>query len=425
MTRPTPQPRGAWLVWIVAVAIYFLAVVHRSSMAVAGLVASERFDISAAELSVFVMLQLVLYASMQVPVGVLLDRFGSRRLLAVGMLFMTVAQTGFAYAETYPLAIACRVGVGIGDAMIFICVLRLVTAWFPARRIPIVTQITAVTGQAGALVTAAPMTWAFREFGWTSTYLVLALAGVAVTVALVLVVRDAPGVRRYSGTPMSLASVRSSVSSSWAHPGTRLGFWTHFTSQFSATSIGLLWGYPYFVRGENLSPGAAGALLSVMVVAMMLAGPVLGTVTGRRPGWRSSMVIVIVSSIVAVWTIVLCWPGDAPLWLLLVLVVIVGIGGPTSMIGFDFGRAFNPSDRQGAASGIINQGGFLASLILIVTIGVILDWRTPGEGALYTPEAFRWAMSFQYVLWSVGLTQIWRYRQRTRRLVRGLDGDTR
>ena len=63
----------------------------------------------------------------------------------------------------------------------------------------------------------------------------------------------------------------------------------------------------------------------------------------------------------------------------------------------------NPPHRLASASGIINQGGFLASLILVVAVGLILDWRTPGSGNDYTPEAFRWAMSFQYVLWSIGL----------------------
>ena len=76
-----------------------------------------------------------------------------------------------------------------------------------------------------------------------------------------------------------------------------------------------------------------------------------------------------------------------------------------------------PAERFASASGIINQGGFLASLILVIAIGLILDWRTPGDSAAYTPEAFRWAMSAQYVLWAVGLVQVYRYRVRTRRVV--------
>ncbi len=114
----------------------------------------------------------------------------------------------------------------------------------------------------------------------------------------------------------------------------------------------------------------------------------------------------------------LAWPGDAPLPLLLLLVVVTGVGGPASMIGFDLGRTSNPAERLASATGIINQGGFYASLVLVVAVGLILDWRTPGDSTAYTPEAFRWAMSFQYVLWTLGLTQVWRYRRRTRAWLR-------
>jgi MFS family permease len=197
----------------------------------------------------------------------------------------------------------------------------------------------------------------------------------------------------------------------------------HFSTQFSATVLGLLWGYPFFVRGEGRSDEVAGLLLTVMVFAVMAAGPVLGWRVGVRPWHRSNLVLGIVSAIVTVWTVVLVWPGPAPLWLLLVLVVVTGVGGPASMIGFDLGRTSNPSTRLASATGIINQGGFLASLILVVAVGLILDWRTPGSGNDYTPEAFRWAMSFQYVLWGLGLVQVWRYRKRTRARVLTEDPD--
>ena len=110
---------------------------------------------------------------------------------------------------------------------------------------------------------------------------------------------------------------------------------------------------------------------------------------------------------------------------IVLLVVVVGVGGPASMVGFDLGRSFNPPDRLGAATGIINQGGFVASLLLVVAIGLVLDWRTPGASTDYAPGAFRWAMSVQYVLWAVGLTQIWRYRRRTRGQLLAEDPDAR
>lgn len=421
MTTPTSQAARAWPVWLVGLGIYFLAVLHRSSMAVAGLEASERFGISAAALGTFVLVQLALYTGMQIPVGLLLDRFGSRRLLFCGLVILSTAQVVFALTESYPVAVACRVLVGIGDALIFISVLRLVAAWFSATRVPLVTQLTGSLGQAGALAAAVPMTWSFQYLGWTTTYLILAGAGVVAVLALLFVVHDNPGTRAQRGPAMSLTTVRRNLAAAWEQPGTRLGFWTHFTTQFSATAMTLLWGYPYLVRAQGLDSVEAGLLLTIMICATIASGPVLGTLIGRFPYQRSTVVLTIIAVIVAVWTLVLAWPGPAPVWLLVVLMVVVGIGAPASLIGFDFGRTSNPRDRLGSVNGVINQGGFLASLILVVAIGLILDWRTP-TGAEYTPESFVWAMSFQYVLWGVGGFQIWRYRRKTRAWVAGGHG---
>jgi MFS family permease len=410
-------------IWIVGLLVYLLAVFHRSSLAVAGLAATDRFHISAAQLSTFTMLQLLVYAGMQIPVGLLVDRFGPRNVLLVGATILTFAQAGFAFSDTYLLALLARFFVGLGDAMTFVCVLRLVNTWFAPRRIPVITQLTGVIGQAGAIIAAVPMTIALSHLGWTKAYLLAASLGIVLVIALLLVVHDAPGSRSLRGPTLSVSDIRTSLAASWEHPGTRLGFWMHFSTQFSATTLGLLWGYPFFVRGEGQSKDTAGLLLTIMVVAVMCAGPALGWRITVRPWHRSTLVLTIVLSIVAVWTVVLTWRGDAPLWLLVVLVVVTGVGGPASMIGFDLGRTSNPAHRLASATGIINQGGFYASLVLVVAIGLILDWKTPGGGNDYSPSAFRWAMSFQYLLWSIGLVQIWRYRRRARARLKADDPD--
>ena len=401
--------------WGSALSLYLLAVFHRSSLAVAGLAAAERFDITASQLATFTMLQLLVYAGMQIPVGLLVDRFGPRSVILTGAVVMTLAQAGFALADGFLLALAARVLVGVGDAMTFICLLRLVATWFPARRIPLVTQLSGTLGQTGAIAAAAPMTWALGRFGWTPAYLVAAGLGLALTLVGLVLLRDRPGQRHARGATFAWAAVIESLRASWAHPGTRLGFWIHFSTPFSATTLGLLWGYPFLVLGEGRSPDEAGALLTLLVVSVIISGPLLGWLVGLHPWHRSSMVLVIVGSIVAVWTVVLAWPGPAPLGLLVVLVLVVGVGGPASMVGFDVGRTANPAERLASSTGIINVGGFTASLVLVVAIGLVLDWRTPGSSADYGPEAFRWAMSTQYAVWAVGLTQLVRYRVLARR----------
>jgi MFS family permease len=409
--------KRAWAVWGAALAAYFLAIFHRSSLAVAGLEAAERFHISASQLATFTMLQLLVYAGMQIPVGLLVDRYGPRSVMLTGTVILAAAQAGFALSDGYGTALVARVFVGMGDAMTWICLLRLVAAWFPGRRIPLVTALSGTLGQLGAIGAAAPMTWALGALGWTEAYLIAAVVSVGAAVAVATVVHDAPEGRSLRGPRLTFATVRHSLAASWSHPGTRLGFWMHFVTQFSATAMTLLWGFPFLVRGEGLSEARASLLLTLLVVAMMYSGPTIGWFIGRHPWHRSTTVLTIVWAIVVVWTVVLAWPGQPPFWLLVVLTQVTGIGGPASMIGFDLARTSNPAERLASANGIINQAGFAASLVLVVAIGVVLDWRTPGTSTDYDPTSFRWAMCTQYPLWALGLLQVWRYRRKTRAIL--------
>ncbi|ATD72663.1 MFS transporter [Gordonia amicalis] len=418
MTAPSRSTQ-AMAIWLVGLTVYFVAVLQRSSLAVAGLLAAERFDITASQLSTFVVLQLLVYALMQVPVGLLVDRFGPRRVLLTGTLILTVAQFSFAFADTYPWALSSRFFVGIGDAMTFVCVLRLVTSWFPVRRIPLMTQLTGVLGQLGAVAAAIPMTWALSGWGWTRAYIATAGLGVVLLLATLLVVRDSAEARSVSGPMLGLAGIRQSLGESWSHPGTRLGFWMHFSTPFSTNVLGLLWGYPFFVEGQDLSAGAAGLLLTIMVLAIMGFGPVFAWLITRSPWHRSTLVLLVIASIATAWAVVLAWPGQAPFWVLVVLVVVCGMGGPASMVGFDLGRTSNPASRTSTATGIINQAGFVATLVTAGLIGLILDWRTPDGVEGYPAEAFTWAMAAQFLLWGLGAAQIWRYRRKGRaRLLR-------
>jgi len=403
--------RRAWVIWLVGLAVYIVAVFHRTSLGVAGLVAADRFDITAAQLATFTVLQLVVYAGMQIPVGVLLDRFGSRLLLLVGLALMTAGQLWFAFAGSFEVGLAARVLLGMGDAMIFTSLLRLVALWFRVRQAPVITQLSGMIGQLGAVAAATPLAAALSRFGWERSFGISAGAGALLSVALVLLVKDSP----YTGLSVEKIKVRAlarTLSEVWGNPGTRLAMWIHFTGQFGSTVFTMLWGYPFLVEGQGLSPAAAGGLLITLTLTAVVAGPVVGHLTGRLPYRRSQIVQVIVVAMASVWAVVLLWPGRAPLWLLVALVCVTGFGGPGSMVGFDLARTFHPTERLGRAAGVINIGGFTASLVTMALIGVILDQRAPEGPGTYTLTDFKWAMSVQFLLWGFGSVQIWRYRHK-------------
>lgn len=412
---PMTSRRSAALVWGVALSAYVAAVFHRSTLGVAGVDAADRFHINASALATFSVAQLAVYAVMQVPVGVLLDRLGSRRLLIAGGAVMVAGQLCFALATDVRLAVLARVLVGLGDAATFISVLRIVTLWFPGRRNPLLTQLTGTLGQLGAILGAVPLVALLHHAGWTTAFLVAAAVGATVLVMVIAVVRDAPHRDTATRPAPTLAAVRRELAAAWAHPGTRLGLWTHFVTQFSGAVFALLWGYPFLVQGQGLSPTGAASLLTLMTVAMLFAGPLIAHLCARHPFHRSVLVFAITGATAAVWTVVLAWPGRAPGWLLVTLVLVLAVNGPGSMIGFDYARTFNPVSRLGSATGIVNVGGFVASIGLVLAVGVVLDLAGPAGGGAPDLSAFRWAFALQYALWALGLVQVVRWRNAARR----------
>ena len=401
--------RRAYAVWLAALAVYILAVFHRTSLGVAGLLAAERFHISATQLATFTVLQLLVYAALQVPVGVLLDRFGSRRMVLIGLALMTGGQLLFAVVGTFELGVLARALVGAGDAMIFVSAIRVVSLWFGVRQSPVITQLTGQLGQVGAIAASFPLAAALHGVGWTPTFLGAASIGVVLAVTVLLVMRDAPGEEH---PPLRFRALGRTLRSTWDTPGTRLGLWSHFTSQFGMTVFTLLWGFPFLVRGQGLSEAAAGALLVLMTATQIVTGPVLGGLVARHPFQRSRMVLGIVGAIGAVWAVVLLWPGPAPLALLALLVVVTALGGPAAMVGFDLARSFNPRERIGSALGVVNVGGFVASLSAMALVGIVLDHVTPGGPSAYTLDGFRLAMAVQFPFWLLVAVQIWRYRRK-------------
>jgi MFS family permease len=380
---------------------YIVAVLDRTTLGVSGLDAANRFSASPGVLSTFVVLQVIVYAAAQIPAGLLLDRFGSKAMILSGATLMVAGQLALAFTVSLPTAIAARAVVGLGDAFTFISVLRLVPHWFKPRQIPLVTQLTGISGQLGQVLSAVPFLSLLISSGWTRAYTVVAAFGVLSLVLTLLLVKNTPPGVAVHDPVISLRETLASVKTVWMRPGTRLGFFTHMGTQFSVTVFALMWGVPYLTVAQNLSRSQAGTLLTISVVAAIAFGVVIGMVTGRHPHRRSWVVLGIVISNALVWTVVLALPHAAPHWLLVVLIVVISFGGPGSMVGFDFARTFNPRSTLGTAQGAVNMGGFLASLLVMQAMGMII-----GATGGYSFDSFRLAWCVQYAVWVLAIAGI-------------------
>ncbi|KHK98976.1 MFS transporter [Microbacterium mangrovi] len=422
---PGPTTR-AWIIWAVGVAAYLLAVTNRTSLSAAGLDAADRFHADASTLSMFAVLQLAVYGFMQLPVGVLLDRVGARPIMTVGMTLMAVGQLLMAFSPNVGVAIFARMLLGAGDAAVFPSLMRLIALWFPAQRGPVMVQVTGLVGQAGQLVALIPLAALLHATTWTIAFGSVAGLSALFAILVFAVIRNRPPERAADVSvdtdTGAISTVTSAIDTSvglraaWANSGTRLAFWTHFTTPFAGTAFIMLWGIPFLTAGEGLTPAQASLVTTVYVVVGMALGPMMGALSTAVPNQRSrNLVLPTVLVQVIMWCTVIAWPGPAPLWLLILLAVALGTGGPASMVAFDVARMLNPSHRLSTATGITNVGGFLAALIAIFLIGVALDLLGAGTPQTYNLGAFRLAFLTQVPIWSVGVFFIIRERHRTRR----------
>ncbi len=413
--------RRSWLIFCVGSFAYLSAVLQRTSLGIAGVAAAERFEQSAAILSSLAVVQLIVYAAAQIPVGILIDRFGPRVLMISGTALMVIGQLTLAFAPSIAVAVLGRILVGAGDATLFISVIRLVSSWFAGRTAPLLSQWVGNIGQLGQVLSAVPLAWVLNLSGWTAAFISAASVAAFALVLIIIFIRDRPEGADEPPGARTWKDALAQLPDTFRRPGTQLGFWSHYVTQSPGTVFSLLWGFPFLVYALEYEPAAAAAMLTILVGAGIVFGPVLGLLTARYPLRRSNIVLGIVIGMAIAWTSVLLWPGQPPTWLIVLLLVAIGVGGPGSLIGFDFARTFNPKRSLGSANGVVNVGGFTASFVTMFLIGLLLDlqdrWRMAGGGGseLYTLDSFRVAFAVQYLVVGIGVVFLVRARRKTRR----------
>ena len=409
--------RLAWIVWGVGILAYCAAIMQRTSLGVLGIQTANHFGTSIGIISTFVMVQLATYALAQLPAGVLVDRYGSRVVMITGSGVMVAAQVIMAFADSLPLAFAARILLGIGDACMYGSVLRLIPEWFAPSRVPVLTQLAGLLGQLGQVASATFLLPLFNAQGWMWAFLGAALASVVAGVISAFWVRDVPpGRTRPAPREEKLSDLPRGIADAWRHPATRLGFWVHFTSGFSINVFAMIWGIPWLQQAEGRSEAEAAFLFSLTVYGSIIFSPLLGWLTSRHPLRRSNLALTVIGGNMLGWAAALLWPGQAPWWLLIFLVVAMSAGGPGTGIGFDYPRTLLPPHRLGAANGLVITGSFTGATVSLLAISAFLGWVNPAGD--YTAEQLNQAMALQFPFFAVGLIGIFSTRHRLRTMMR-------
>jgi MFS family permease len=398
----------ALLVWGASILAYILAITGRTSLGVAGVEAMDHFSMSASRLAVFSAVQVGVYALAQIPMGMLIDRFGPRRMLVVGALLMGIGQVLLGATSSYPVAIVARVIVGSADATAFLSVMRLLPAWIPMRRTPLFTQLTGGLGYIGQFISAVPFTALLHASGWGSAFISLGGLSVLIAVLVGLAVRDTPE-PTVAGAPADTgetpAPARPGIGRTLAvvvrQPACWLGFFIHFTLM-SQVVFTLLWGKPLMTLGMGLSDGQASTVLVVNMLMSVAVGPVMGIISARA-GRQRPLVTLVATVVVAVGWVVFFLP-DAPRGFAAIIVMNILLPGLAPVANFGFDTVREEVDRRftATATGLSNMGGFTAAMVASQLVGVILDASAGGGDYTWNDFRLAWFLAVGSV-WVVGV----------------------
>ena len=388
-------------------------------MGIASLVASEKFHTGAEQLSLLAVAQLVIYAAMQIPVGLLLDRFGPRILLSIGALSMAAGQYVVAFAPVLGVAVAGRMLVGFGDAFTFISMIRLINGWYSGKRASQLQQLLGNGGQIGQIISAIPFAYLLHVSGWVRSFAVWATIALIISVAAWFLIQDEPQPSKHA--TLNLRDRMQQLRASIRLSSTKMAFWVHFTTQSSTTVVVLLWGVPYLEQAQGLPKEVVTAIFGSFVVVGFVFGVIFGQLCAHRPHWRRPALTSTAVLMLASWVALILIPGKAPWIAILAWVLFTSMNAPASMVAFDYTRQYVPKHELGAANGFVNIGGFVATFSMMFIIGVVLDayYALVGKSHglnLYSLDGFRFAFISVVVIIGSGLVAYLINEKKTRTL---------
>ncbi len=384
--------------WFLASLFFFYAFATRVAPSVMVDALMRDFMLDAAILGNLSALYFYVYAGLQIPIGLMLDRLGPARLLGGGALLAGAGCGLFAAADSTAWAYAGRLLIGAGAATSWIGALAVIAQNFPRARFSALAGGTQAFGMVGAAMAQLPLSLVVESHGWRAAMASLALIGVVLAALLLVTVRD----RRFPH-----------ARSIGARAGLRLAIrnrQTWLCAVFGMAMVGPLvafaglWAVPYLMQVHFMSRTGAAGLASLMFVAWGIGAPLLGGLSDRLGKRRIIMVVGAAGATLLLGA--LPFMQHAPIAALAALIVAIGLSSSAFVVGFGLARDSNPEQISGTVLGLVNTCVIASGAVLQPLIGAILDRHWTGlavDGArIYSPDAFAWALAVLPVACAVG-----------------------
>ncbi|MFU8867574.1 MFS transporter [Natronococcus sp.] len=410
-----------WLLWGVLAVSFLLVNVYRLSTAVLADDLMAAFRTTGGQLGTLHAAFFFVYAVMQLPTGVLVDRIGPRRTAAVGAVTMNIGALWFALAEGYSSALGGRLVIGLGGSVIFVCMLRFCASWYRVDEFGTMNGLSFAVGGVGGVLATTPLAVLVDATGWRTSLSTLAAVGLVAAAVTALVVRDSPeraGFEPIEGVPeqsrLTLGEIRT-------HGGTVLrDRWTWVVSVllFCTGGVNLtlfgLWGIPYVVQVYDTSVTVASLCTLLGGVGSAVGPPAFGWLSDRLER-RTEFVLgggLVYTGALALLALV----GDPPLAVVGAVFFVAGALLGTFVLTYPLIKERHSSRASGISLGAINGASFFGAAAFPTLMGWVLDAYWTGEFVggvrVYTVTGYRVAFGIAAVAGLVTIAcAVWLHRR--------------
>jgi sugar phosphate permease len=372
----------AWLVWGVGASLYFIGFYQRVAPAVITTELSLAFGLTAAGLGNLSAFYFYSYVAMQIPTGLLADKFGPRILLTVGSAIAAIGTAVFALAENVWWANAGRLLIGGSVGVAFVSMLKLSSHWMPARQFALASGLALAVGVFGAVTAGAPLRLLVDAFGWRGVMWASAAITLLIGAAAWLIVRDDPSDKGFISYGGSVQATETKVSA-WQGLREVLRYRNVLLIYLlagSMTGIVLtfagLWGVPFLTTQYGLSQTTAAALCSAMMVAWAIGSLSFGAISDRLRRRKLPFLVGLVTA-AALWAALILIP-TLSLTILTALLIAIGFFAGSFIITFAFAKESVPLRFAGTVSGVTNMGVIQGPMFMQPLVGWVLDQSWTG-----------------------------------------------
>ena len=400
----------AWLVWSLAAISFGYAFFHRVTPSVMVSDLMAEFAVSGAVLGTLSALYFYPYVLLQVPLGAMLETFGTRILLSGCLLLAGVGSILFGLAHSIEVAYLGRFLIGFGSSVGFLGSLALASKWFPPHRFAFLAGLSMFVAMTSGMVAQAPLAYLIDIYGWRANILALGTAGFALSLLVFLFVRNQPAsLEPATARPLANREKWRELGSALKAVMRNADVWK--VSLVAATMsgpmlvIGGLWGTPFLMVKFDLSRPEAAFFMSLLLLGWAVGAPVSGWLSdyiGRRKP-------ILVTGLVLICIMLAIVTGleDLPLGVVVACFVMVGMSGGGMTASFGLVKDVMPASLAGAATGVVNSMTVASGAILQPFVGLALDLQWDGgfvDGARHYAEGdFRIAFTLVLAAAVIGL----------------------